>query len=466
MVCILLVEDEMVEALDIKNQLESFGYSVPDIVSNGEDTVNKVIELQPDLVLMNIVLKGDEEGIGLASEIKKLNIPVVYLTGHYNEHLFEKAMLTDPYGYLIKPCNIHNIMSTIEIALQKSKQILSHDERDYLESVDNSMIAVFKSSLDGDILFANKAMADRFKFNNVDEVLRKKSLDLYKNPSDRQRFIEELKQRYSAESEFEMLTSDGEVINILIRAHLTDNIMFGTMLNITKRVQAENKLKESLSEKEVLLREIHHRVKNNLQIISSLLSLQEKYVVEDSIDLLKESQGRVKTMAMIHEKLYQSPTFTNIRIKEYITQLVNNVLYSYGVNGSIVSELDIEDLKVDIDTAIPLGLIINELVTNSIKYAFPQKEGTIKLKFKSNNDYKLVVADNGVGLPIDVKLETTDSLGLQLVNSLVKLETTDSLGLQLVNSLVNQLDGRLEIDRSHGTKYTIIFKRLEYNERS
>jgi PAS domain S-box-containing protein len=447
MVSILLVEDEVVEALDLKNQLESFGYSVPDIASNGEEAVNKVMELQPDLVLMDIVLKGDTDGIGVASEIKKLNTPVVYLTGHYSEPTFQKAMLTDPYGYLVKPCNIHNLKFTIEVALQKSKQILSHDERDYLESVDNSMVAVFKTSLDGDILFVNKAMADRFKFETVDEVLRKKSLDLYKNPSDRQRFIEELKQGYSAEDEFEMLTSDGKVINILIRAHLTDEVVFGTMLNITKRVQAENKLKESLSDKEVLLREIHHRVKNNLQIISSLLSLQERYVEDDSVDLLKESQGRVKTMAMIHEKLYQSPTFTNIRIKEYIMELVNNVLYSYGVNGSIVPEFDIEDLKVDIDTGIPLGLIINELVTNSIKYAFPQRSGNIKLQFKSNDDYELLVADDGVGLPEDVNIETTDSLGLQLVNSLVK-----------------QLDGRLEVDRNEGTKYKIIFKRLKYNE--
>jgi PAS domain S-box-containing protein len=252
-----LVEDEVVEALDLKNQLESFGYSVPDIASNGEEAVNKVMELQPDLVLMDIVLKGDTDGIGVASEIKKLNTPVVYLTGHYSEPTFQKAMLTDPYGYLVKPCNIHNLKFAIEVALQKSKQRLSHDERDYLESVDNSMVAVFKTSLDGDILFVNKAMADRFKFETVDEVLRKKSLDLYKNPSDRQRFIEELKQGYSAEDEFEMLTSDGKVINILIRAHLTDEVVFGTMLNITKRVKAENKLKESLSDKEVLLREIH-----------------------------------------------------------------------------------------------------------------------------------------------------------------------------------------------------------------
>ncbi len=172
---------------------------------------------------------------------------------------------------------------------------------------------------------------------------------------------------------------------------------------------------------------------------------------EESVNILKESQGRVRTMAMIHENLYQSPTFSNVPIKEYVIELVSSILYSYGISKDMVhQEFDVEDLKVDIDTALPLGLIINELVTNSMKYAFPQKRGTLKIQFKlrSNDDYQLVVADDGVGLPEDINIETVDSLGLQLVNT-----------------LVNQLDGELKIDRSNGTKFQITFKQSKYKKR-
>lgn len=452
MVSILLVEDEVVEAMDLKNQLEALGYSVPDIASNGKDAVSKVVELEPDLVLTDMVFREEFDGLEMASKIKSLNTPVVYLTDHFDEPTFQRAMLTEPDGYLVKPYNTHNLKFTIEVALRKSRQILNSDERDYLESVDNSMVAVFKTNLDGDILFVNKAMADKFKFGSVDEVLEKKSLDFYKNPSDRERIIGELKQNCSAEGEFELLSADGEIINILIRANMTTDGLFGTMINITKRVEAENRLKESLTEKEILLSEIHHRVKNNLQIISSLLNLQKGYVEgEESVNILKESQGRVRTMAMIHEKLYQSPTFSNVPIKEYVIELVSSILYSYGISKDMVhQEFDVEDLKVDIDTALPLGLIINELVTNSMKYAFPQKRGTLKIQFKlrSNDDYQLVVADDGVGLPEDINIETVDSLGLQLVNT-----------------LVNQLDGELKIDRSNGTKFQITFKQSKYKKR-
>jgi PAS domain S-box-containing protein len=218
-----------------------------------------------------------------------------------------------------------------------------------------------------------------------------------------------------------------------------------------QKVRDEEELKNSLAEKEVLLREIHHRVKNNMQIISSLLNLQIQYEdLDETISVLKESQGRIKSMAIIHEKLYQSSSLTNINFKEYIEKLILDIYYSYGIlNGSIQSVLDIEDINLNIDTAIPLGLIINELITNSIKYAFPGNVGKIMIKLESNHDQlELTIADNGTGISEELVLETSKTLGLQLVNS-----------------LINQLDGRLELDTSRGTKFKIIFKELEYETR-
>ena len=218
-----------------------------------------------------------------------------------------------------------------------------------------------------------------------------------------------------------------------------------------ERKTKEEQIKNSLKEKEIMLREIHHRVKNNLQIISSLLHLQEISTdIEPVVNELKETQGRVKTMAMVHEKLYQSPNLSDINFKEFLEKLVYDILFTYGIpKGTIEINLNIENINLNTETAIPLGLIVNELITNSVKYAFPESKGkiTIKLKFL-NEEMELIMADDGKGLPIDVNPKNTKTLGLQLVNN-----------------LTNQIDGHIEIDRSHGTKFTIIFKELEYIQR-
>jgi two-component sensor histidine kinase len=221
--------------------------------------------------------------------------------------------------------------------------------------------------------------------------------------------------------------------------------------DITERKQAENKIIKSLQEKDILLREIHHRVKNNMQIISSLLNLQiQQEGLNETIDVLIETQGRIKSMALIHEKLYQSDSFININFKEYIEKLVMDIFYSYGIKaGSIEPVFDFEEINLNIDTAIPLGLISNELVTNSIKYAFPESEGTINIKFKSLQDeMELIIKDDGIGIS-----ENLD------------IENTKTLGLQLVNILTEQIDGEIKLDRTNGTKYKITFKELKYKER-
>nr|WP_243687551.1 sensor histidine kinase [Methanobacterium formicicum] len=222
-----------------------------------------------------------------------------------------------------------------------------------------------------------------------------------------------------------------------------------------QRSYAEKAIKESLEEKEVLLREIHHRVKNNMQIISSLLNLQRQHVSgEETRDVLKESQGRVKSMAMIHEKLYQSPNLTRVDFKDYIEKLASNLIYTYKIeNRDIEQVFEVKDVEMNIDTAIPCGLIINELITNSLKYAFPpsfqNKKGVIKIKLvQTGNLFQLEISDNGVGLHADIEPENAETLGLQLVHT-----------------LVNQLDGSLKIDRIRGTKFTITFQELNYKER-
>jgi PAS domain S-box-containing protein len=225
-----------------------------------------------------------------------------------------------------------------------------------------------------------------------------------------------------------------------------------SILDITKRKIAENEIESSLKEKNILLQEVHHRVKNNMQIISSLLNLQKNYVdEEEAVNVLKESQNRVKSMAMIHEKLYMSDDITHINFVDYIQSLVKNLFYSYNVEEIWIKPiLEIENVSLNMETAIPCGLIISELVSNSLKYAFPNdKKGEISVSLKTVDDkYELIIRDNGIGLPDEIDFNN--------------LET---LGLLLVTSLTEQIDGELTINRSPGTEFKIKFKELEYTER-
>lgn len=222
--------------------------------------------------------------------------------------------------------------------------------------------------------------------------------------------------------------------------------------DITERKDAEDKIRASLEEKKVLLREIHHRVKNNMQIISSLLNLQARYINDEQVvDILKESQNRVKSMAMIHEKLYQSSGLAKIGFRDYIKHLATFLSQSYVVDTERIRiNTQVDDVFLDIDTAIPCGLIINELVTNSLKHAFPNKmEGDINIQLKEGSEgYVLKVIDNGIGFP-----ENLD------------FRSTETLGLQLINNLVMQLDGTAELKSDNGTEFKIVFREMRYPER-
>ena len=211
------------------------------------------------------------------------------------------------------------------------------------------------------------------------------------------------------------------------------------------RRQAEEQLKASLQEKELLLQEIHHRVKNNLQIISSLLNLQAEDLNDNqAIEIFKNTQNRISSIALIHEKLYQSKDLARINFADYIQDLANSLFSAYGVNPNTINlKVEVEDILLGIDTAIPCGLIINELILNSMKYAFPSgRQGEISVKFYAMTHNKLVlsISDNGIGLPKDLDLENISSLGLKLVSALVE-----------------QLSGDIQIHTSSRVQFEITF---------
>jgi PAS domain S-box-containing protein len=222
------------------------------------------------------------------------------------------------------------------------------------------------------------------------------------------------------------------------------------MQDVTERRTAEERIRTSLKEKEVLLKEVHHRVKNNLQIISSLLNLQSKYIKDDqALEMFKESRNRIRSMTLIHEKLYRSKDLANIDVAEYIQNLSSNLFRSYSA-GRVNLRTQVDDILLGVDTAIPCGLIINELVSNSLKHAFPEKQGEILVNLhRDNGKFTLIVRDNGVGLPEHVDFRNTDSLGLQLVCT-----------------LTDQLEGEIELNRAGGTEFKITFGEIKYKERA
>jgi two-component sensor histidine kinase len=249
-------------------------------------------------------------------------------------------------------------------------------------------------------------------------------------------------------SELELLKDELEKTNSV----LDDRVKART----AELQQANAKLDTELREKDILLKEIHHRVKNNLQIISSLLYLQSQSLNdENSKALFEDSRNRILSMAMVHENLYQSKDIANVNMKDYIKTLTSALMHSYS-NPDVYVELEliVDHLPVTIDKAIPLGLIVNELVSNALKYAFTDfhkkadshlstgqiPKITVALRQETCPGVKLVVADNGKGIPDDIDFRESPSLGLQLVNS-----------------LVNQIDGTVELSKDKGTQYKISF---------
>ncbi len=252
-----------------------------------------------------------------------------------------------------------------------------------------------------------------------------------------------------ADNEYRILRNNGEfrwVRDVSLATSVGKrSLLQGTVYDITDRKQAEERINTSLQEKEILLKEIHHRVKNNLQIISSLLVLQSETSRNSQVDeVLMESRNRIHSMATIHEILCHSDNLARVDFAHYTRVLTNHLLHSYNINTkSVALKINIVDVPLSINTAIYCGLIINELVSNSLKYAFPANqtgEICIELSKAGDNQLILTVRDDGVGLPPGVDIKTAEGLGLQLVAMLTQ-----------------QLEGKVELDRGRGTVCIIVF---------
>ena len=343
---------------------------------------------------------------------------------------------------------------------KKAEKALQESERKYRDLTELLPQTVFETDLNGNITFVNRIGYQIFGFT-PEELGNGINMIQILVSEDRDRARENNRRILNGErlpfGEFTALKKDGTTFPIIVNTNpiIRGNKIIGLrgiLVDITELKDAENKIKASLKDKEVLIKEVHHRVKNNMQIISSLLNLQIDYLNdEDAVNILKESQNRVKSMAMIHEKLYLSKNLTKINFVDYIQSLVSNLFYSYNIKEDHIKPiLKIENVNLNIDTAIPCGLIITELISNCLKYAFPnQMKGEIIIILKSVEDkFELVISDNGIGLPVNVNLNNIKTLGILLVKSLTE-----------------QIDGKISIKKNCGTQFKIIFKEMKYKKR-
>ena len=454
---VLVVDDGIIIAEDIRRRLEASGYSVVDIVTTGEEAIERARTIRPDLVLMDIRLDGVMDGIEAAQKIKSLfDIPVVFVTAYSDDATLTRVKAAGSFGFVVKPVEARELRTTIDLALHThaADRCLRVSEERHRRLIDSSPDAIIVVDPAGNITACNSRSVDILGFR-CKEVFAGRSFFDFVAPEDRERATNFVSSIFAGDSpgmaDYRILQVDRGAIPVEINAapvideHGNAREAFLDIRDITGRKHVENQNRISLLQKEVLLKELHHRIKNNLSIIASLLNLQSRSVEdEEALKAFKESQTRIESMALIHQQLSRSNGLKDVDLHEYFTQLASLLFRAYGITaGNISLSLHLDHVSLGIDKAIPAGIIVNELVSNSLKHAFPAKrkgEVTVEIHATSDNTVNLIVCDNGVGLPEDWRLEESASFGLELVRMLTET-----------------LKGSLAIERENGTRIAIAF---------
>lgn len=582
---ILIVEDESVIALELQTILKELGYDVVAVVNTGKKAIEKAEKEHPDLILMDIRIKGGMDGVEAADTIRsRCEIPIVFLTAFLDEERLEKAKLTMPFGYLLKPVQKRDLKVTIEMALYTAEIDTQrrHAEAKYKIAFKTSPDAANINRLDGTYVDINDGFTqltgytaedvigklssetkiwaipeDREKLvtglqahgavSNLESTFRCKDgllkvglmsasiIHLNKEPhilsvtrdiSERKRAEEEIRkqkdllqlisdtspigitvlndegritfankaaeaifalsmeevtQRFYNDPQWQIVDvnggpfpkeelpfrlvmegkkpvydiqhgierPDGKRIILSINATpLIDETgkitgMVNSINDITAQKRYEQEIEKLLQEKETLLKEVHHRIKNNMIMIQSLLSLQAYSAKNpESATTLENARDRLHSMMILYDKLYRSADFTRMSVKDYLPALLDEIVSNFPQRGYLTLKKEVDDFVLDVSTLSTIGIIVNELFTNTMKHAFGEHQtGEINISVtRLGNIAKITVQDNGRGLPPDFDLETNAGFGLKLVSL-----------------LANQLNGELQIEQGQGSIFILTF---------
>ncbi|MDJ0572184.1 MAG: response regulator [Pleurocapsa sp. MO_192.B19] len=397
---ILIVDDNTLNLDLLSKILTKSNFQIVTAV-DGIDAIEKVAFYQPELILLDIMmprLNGFETCRQLKQNPLTRDIPIIFMTALADTENKVKGFNLGASDYVTKPFQKKELLARIKSHLQ---------------------------------LFNLGS-----KLKNQNNLLQKQVIDKY-------------------EAELQLLEANEqlETANSTLKAEIENRKLIEIELQqeIGERRQITKELKKTLEEKELLLKEIHHRVKNNLFIVSSLLDLQTDHIDSPTvIKMLDNSQNRIMSMALIHEQLYGDTSLSRINFEQYITDLTDKLNSSY-LTKEINFYIDVEEIYFNIETATPCGLIVNELVTNSAEHAFKKRsEGNIWLSAKKDSlgTITLIVKDDGIGF--------TDSKVFY---------ESESLGMNLIFTLVEQIEGKLELKGDRGTEVKITFSELDYQNR-
>lgn len=453
---ILLVEDDEYVAEMQKLLLMECCYKVI-IKQNGTEAIKLAkTKKNIDIILMDISLENDMSGIEAAEKILQIReVPIIFLSTHQEPEILNKLEKVSSYGYIVKGAGISVLDTSIKMALKLYKSNQKLKELDNI--IDKSNVCAFlcKTDKNWTVDFVTKNVINMLGFSDTEFLSGQVLFSDLIHPDDIKKVKNEIENKIKAgnisyKQEYRMLNKNKEIIWVedktWVRKDYLGNIthLECVLWNITQRKNNEKKIQTLLEEKKMLLRETHHRIKNNMNVISSILSIESAGQPEksESKNILEESANRIISMMVLYDMLYKNEISNETDIDIFIRSLTDKLLEIHNKLVPLKAELNISDIKLPAGKASNIGIIINELFTNSVKYAFEGKKTDCKIRIdikkKNENEIELIFADNGVGLPESITFE--DSL---------------SFGLQLINMLVKQNNGSITTKIDNGTKYII-----------
>lgn len=369
----------------------------------------------------------------------------LHKTGIYNEAEFSISPIINN-GKVIGTLGVGRDITQRK---QTQKKLIDSEQK-FRFIVENASEIIFSLGVEGKFEFVSNNIRELSVY--TPEEVQNTFFYSYIHPDDLQLVLESFSnklKRIIKPIEFRVVTKDNKILYFKCSSNIKEKngeivSVYGILTDITQMKLVEEKLKVIIEEKNILLKEVHHRVKNNLQVIISLLKLKTFSLKDKEVtDVFNSFVERLTSMKLVHEQLYQSENIKFINFKKYLKELIKHIetLYHNNIEGNVIINTNIQNEEVNLDTLIPLGLVINEILTNSFKYAFPDKTGVISISFfkKENNEFNLIVSDDGIGF--DNKI----------------VNECNTLGLKLINALVSQIDGELLMSTDNGTKFEIQF---------